>query len=157
VIADGDILYCSGGRENKTFAVRAGGRGDVTDSHLVWEVSRGANVTTPLLHEGYLYWSHDRGLALCLRASDGAEMFRERIPTRGRVYASIVSDGQKLFLTTRDTGVVVLAAQPEYRELAVNRLGSSDENFNATPAIASGNLLLRSDKALYCIGQRTGT
>lgn len=157
VIADGEVLYCSGGRENKTFAVRAGGRGDVTDSHLVWEVSRGANVTTPLLHEGYLYWSHDRGLALCLRASDGAEMFRERIPTRGRVYASIVSDGQRLFLTTRDAGVVVLDAQPEYQELAVNRLGSSDENFNATPAIASGNLLLRSDKALYCIGQRTGT
>jgi outer membrane protein assembly factor BamB len=153
VVVDGDVLYCSGGRSNKTFVVRAGGRGDVTDTHLIWDVSRGANVTSPLLHDGYLYWSHDKAIALCLRASDGEEMFRERMPTRGRVYASIVSDGEKLFLTTRDAGVLVLAAGPEYRELAVNRLGSENERFNATPAIVDNRLLLRSDRVLYCIGK----
>lgn len=155
VIADGQRLYCSGGRQNKTFVIRAGGRGDVTESHLVWEVSRGANVTTPLLHDGYLYWSHDKAIALCLRASDGEEMFRERLPTRSRVYASIVSDGDKLFLTTREAGVVVLAAKPRYEELAVNRLGDSEERFNATPAISGGKLLLRSDKAIYCVANRS--
>ncbi len=157
VIADGDTLYCSGGRSNMTFAVKAGGRGDVSETHLIWDVSRGANVTSPLLHDGYLYWSHDKAIALCLRASDGEEMFRERMPTRGRVYASIVSDGEKLLLTTRDAGVLVLAAEPTYRELATNKLGSSDERFNATPAIVDGQLLLRSDKALYCVRRRTGT
>ncbi len=157
VIADGETLYCSGGRSNMTFAVRAGGRGDVSDSHLIWDVRRGANVTTPLLHDGYLYWSHDKGMALCVRASDGEEMFRERMPTRGRVYASIVSDGDKLLLTTRDAGVLVIAAEPEYRELATNRLGSEDEKFNATPAIIGDTLLIRSDKALYCVRQRKGT
>ena len=157
VIADGDTLYCSGGRSNMTFAVKAGGRGDVSETHLIWDVSRGANVTSPLLHDGYLYWSHDKAIALCLRASDGEEMFRKRMPTRGRVYASIVSDGEKLLLTTRDAGVLVLAAEPTYRELATNKLGSSDERFNATPAIVDGQLLLRSDKALYCVRRRTGT
>lgn len=157
VIADGDLLYCSGGRSNMTFAVRAGGRGDVTESHLVWEVPRGANVTSPLLNNGYLFWSHDKAIALCLRASDGEEMFRERMPTRGRVYASIVSDGEKLFLTTRDAGVLVLAAEPTYRELAINRVGSEEERFNATPAIVDDQLLLRSDVALYCIRRRPGT
>ncbi|MEM6366420.1 MAG: PQQ-binding-like beta-propeller repeat protein, partial [Planctomycetota bacterium] len=151
VLADGEMLYCSGGRSNKTFVVRAGGRGDVSESHLIWDVSRGANVTTPLLHDGYLYWSHDKSIALCLRASDGEEMFRERLPTRSRVYASIVGDGKKLFLTTRDAGVVVLAAKPQYTKLAVNRLGDDDERFNATPAIAGDRLLLRSDRVLYCI------
>ncbi len=157
VIADGETLYCSGGRSNKTFAVRAGGRGDVTDTHLIWDVSSGANVTTPLLDDGYLYWSHDKALALCIRASDGEEMFRERLPTRGRVYASIVGDGEKLFLTTRDAGVLVIAAEPVYRELAVNSIGSPDERFSATPTIVSGQILLRSDKMLYCIAENAGT
>lgn len=151
VVAEGDTLYCSGGRSNLTFAIKAGGRGDVTDSHLLWDVSRGANVTSPILVNGYLYWSHDKAIALCLRASDGEEMFRERIPTRGRVYASIVSDGEKLFLTTRDAGVLVLAADPEYKELGINVLGSEQERFNATPAIVDDQLLLRSDQALYCV------
>ena len=151
VVSDGETLYCSGGRSNKTFVIKAGGRGDVSESHLVWEVSLGANVTTPLLNDGYLYWSHDKSIALCLRASDGEMMFRERLPTRSRVYASIVGDGEKLFLTTRDAGVLVLAASPEYKELAVNKLGDEDEKFNATPAIAGEKLLIRSDTSLYCV------
>ena len=84
-------------------------------------------------------------------------MFRERMPTRGRVYASIVSDGEKLFLTTRDAGILVLAAEPKYRELAINKLGSEDELFNATPAIVGDQLLIRSDKAIYCVRRRQGT
>lgn len=157
VLADGDTLYCSGGRSNMTFVVRAGGRGDVSESHLIWETRAGANVTSPLLLDGYLYWAHDKALALCLRASDGEEIYRERLPTRSRVYASIVSDGEKLFLTTRDAGVLVLAAGPQYRELAINEIGQPEERFNATPAIVSGHLLLRSDQAIYCIRQESGT
>lgn len=151
VIADGEMLYCSGGRQNKTFVVKAGGRGDVTATHLQWNKSLGANVTSPLLHEGYLYWSHDKSIALCLRASDGEEMFRERLPTRARVYASIVTDGHHLFLTTRDKGILVLKASPEYQEVGVNVLGEEDELFNATPAIAGDRLLIRSEKTLYCV------
>ena len=153
VIADGDTLYCSGGRSNMTFAVKAGGRGDVTETNLIWDVPRGANVTSPLLHNGHLYWSHDKAIALCLRASDGEEMFRKRMPTRGRIYASIVSDGERLFLTTRDAGVLVLAASPDYTELAINRIGGEEERFNATPAISGARLFLRSDHALYCVQQ----
>ncbi|MEM9589189.1 MAG: PQQ-binding-like beta-propeller repeat protein, partial [Planctomycetota bacterium] len=153
VIAKGDTLYCSGGRTNMTFAVKAGGRGDVSESHLLWQVSRGANVTTPVLDDGYLYWSHDKAMMLCVRASDGEEMFRKRMPTRSRVYASIVTDGEHLFLTTRDEGVIVLAASPDYQEIATNRLGTPDERFGATPAIVDGLLILRSDTSLYCIGQ----
>ncbi|MCA9140363.1 MAG: PQQ-like beta-propeller repeat protein [Planctomycetales bacterium] len=145
------LLYCSGGRENKTFVIRPGGRGDVSQSHLVWEQSRGANVTSPIVVNGNMYWSHDKSIALCLRADDGEELFRERMPTRSRVYGSIVSDGSKLFLTTRDAGVLVLAAQPDYKELAVNKLGDESERFNATPAIAGDRLILRSDRRLYCV------
>ena len=154
VVNDGATLYCSGGRSNKTFVIKAGGRGDVSESHLVWDVSRGANVTSPILVGDFLYWSHDKSIALCLRASDGEEMFRERMPTGSRVYASIVSDGKHLFLTTRDEGVLVLAASPNYTEIGVNKLGDKEERFNATPAIVANKLLLRSDRALYCVARK---
>ena len=151
VVVDGDMLYCSGGRQNRTIAVRAGGRGDVTETHKLWEIVAGANVTSPLYHNGYLYWSHDKSMALCVRAKDGEEMFRKRLETTARVYASVVLAGDHLLMTTRDAGVVVLAADPVYHELGVNRLGSDSEMFNATPAIIGNSLLLRSDQFLYKI------
>ena len=151
VVEEKGLLYCSGGRSNMTFVIRPGGRGDVSESHLVWEQPRGANVTSPLVVNGNVFWSHDKSIALCLRARDGEEMFRERLPTRSRVYASIVSDGKHLFLTTRDKGVLVLRANESYQQLAVNRLGDNDERFNATPAISNDRLILRSDRRLYCV------
>ncbi|MEO1530332.1 MAG: PQQ-binding-like beta-propeller repeat protein, partial [Planctomycetota bacterium] len=68
VLHQDGLLYCSGGRSNKTFAVRPGGDGDVSESNVVWDVSLGANVTTPVLVNGNLFWSHDKAIALCLRA-----------------------------------------------------------------------------------------
>ena len=156
VIAKGETLYCSGGRSNMTFAVKAGGRGDVSETHLLWDATLGANVTSPILINDLLFWSHDKALALCVRASDGQEVFRKRLPTRSRIYASIVSDGSKLFLTTRDAGVLVLAAESDYKELAINRCGGEDEKFNATPAIIGNRLILRSDQAIYCIQNKSG-
>lgn len=153
VVVDGNMLYCSGGRQNRTIAVRAGGRGDVTATHKVWETVAGANVTSPLFYNGHLYWSHDKSMALCVRTSDGKEVFRERLETSGRIYASVVLAGDRLLMTTRDAGVVMLAAEPVYRELGVNRLGNENESFNSTPAIVGNSLILRSDQFLYRIAE----
>jgi outer membrane protein assembly factor BamB len=154
VVSDGEIAYCSGGRQNRTIAVRLGGRGDVTETHKVWESVVGANVTSPLLYQGNLYWSHDKSMAVCVRAKDGEEVFRKRLPTSARVYASIVLAGDRLLMTTRDAGVLTLAASPEYRELGIFQLGSPEESFNATPAITEDSLLLRSDRHLYRIAKQ---
>ncbi len=149
VVVVGDMLYCSGGRQNRTVAVRAGGRGDVTATHKIWEIVAGANVTSPLYHDGHLYWSHDKSMALCVKASDGQEVFRKRLATSARIYASVVLAGDRLLMTTRDSGVIMLAAEPNFRELGVNRLGSASESFNATPAIVGNSVLIRSDQFLY--------
>lgn len=152
IIVVGDMLYCSGGRQNRTIAVQAGGRGDVTESHKRWEVTVGANVTTPLFLEGHLYWSHDKGLAQCLVAADGATLFRERYEVRDRVYASLVAGDSKLYAQLRDGTCLVLAAKPEYEVLAENKLGDDEELFSGTPALAGGQIFLRSSAAVYCIG-----
>jgi len=68
-------------------------------------------------------------------------------------YASVVAGDGKLFAVSRDKGVFVIAAQPKYELLATNQLDDKSV-FNASPAIADGQLYLRSDKFLYCIGKK---
>ena len=152
VFHDG-IVYCLGGRSNRAIAVKLGGRGDVTKTHKLWESTTGANVTSPVYHDGHLYWASDKAIENCLRASDGEEVYRERLPTRSRIYSSIVRAGNKLYVTTRDQGIVVLAAKPEYEELAVNVIESDQTLVNASPAVSENQLLLRTDRFLYCIGE----
>ncbi|MEL7497290.1 MAG: PQQ-binding-like beta-propeller repeat protein [Planctomycetota bacterium] len=151
-ISENGVVYCLGGRSNRAMAVKLGGKGDVTDSHRLWMVNIGANVTSPILHEGHLYWASDKGIANCLKASDGKAVFRERMPTQARVYASIVRSGNRLYLTTRDSGVWVLEANPTFNALALNVFDADEEMFNASPAIDGGRILLRNNKFLYCIG-----
>ena len=129
VVQNEGILYCLGGRSNRSIAVRPGGKGDVTKTHKLWEVNVGANVTSPVYYDGHLYWASDRGIAFCLNAKDGEVVYKNRLPTGARLYASIVLADGKLYVTTRDSGVIVLKAGPEYVELARNEIKSDEDLF----------------------------
>lgn len=153
VVHDG-IAYVIGGRKNQSMAIRLGGDGDVTQSHRIWDTNIGANVTSPIYHDGYLYWSSDRGIAYCLKADTGEEVYKERINTRERVYASSVLAGDRMYVTTRENGVFAIALGPEYRVLARNVIEEDDSLYNATPAILDDRLLLRTNRFLYCIGAK---
>ena len=153
IVVVNDVLYCSGGRQNRTIAVKAGGRGDVTETHKLWEVNIGANVTTPLFHEGHLYWSHDKGMAQCVSVEDGATLFRERYEERDRVYASVVLGDGRLYAQLRSGACLVMAADPEFRVIAENHLGDGEEQFNATPALDQGRIIFRSTQFVYCVGE----
>jgi hypothetical protein len=152
VVASKGIVYAVCGRRGTVVAVRAGGRGDVTDSHEVWVSEGSSNVPSPVLHDGHLYWVSDKGIAYCLDASTGEEVYKKRLPDTGRVYASAVAAEGRLYVLTRENGGIVLAAKPEFAELVRNGLGDASI-FNASPAVSNGQLLLRSDKFLYCIGK----
>jgi hypothetical protein len=151
-ISHDGVVYCLGGRQNRSIAVLLGGRGDVTESHKLWEVNIGANVTSPVYYKGHLYWASDKAIANCLNAKTGEAVYRERLNTRSRIYASMVRAGDRLLVTTRDQGIVVLDAKPEYDELAVNIIETEEAMFNASPAISNNQLLLRTDSYMYCIG-----
>jgi outer membrane protein assembly factor BamB len=153
-VSHNGVVYCLGGRSNRCIAVRLGGRGDVTETHKLWEVNTGANVTSPVYCDGHVYWASDKAVANCLKAENGEKVYQQRLPTRARIYASIVRAGDRLYVTTRDQGVVVLAAEPEYKELARNVLADDEGLVNASPAISNNQLLIRTDSYLYCIGQK---
>jgi outer membrane protein assembly factor BamB len=155
VIAHDGVVYLSGGRPPEMLAIRAGGRGDVTGTHILWNRTKTTTVATPLYHDGHLYWINRKGIASCARAGDGETIYEERIDVgkRGdKIYASLVLAGGRLYAVSRDDGTVVLAASPQFKLLAHNHLG--DESiFNATPVVSNGDLLIRSDEFLYCVGQ----
>jgi outer membrane protein assembly factor BamB len=146
------VVYCLGGRSNRSIAIKLGGRGDVTESHKLWHVNIGANVTSPVFYDGRIYCASDKGVAFCLDAKTGEEVYRERIPTRSRIYASIIRSGKHFYVTTRDAGIIVLEATPEYKEVGINKIEDDENLLNASPAVDNNQLLIRSDSYLYCIG-----
>jgi len=155
LVAKDGIVYCIGGRgAGGSLAVRTGGRGDVTGTHRLWVGRKGSNVSSPVLHEGHLYWMHDDlGIAYCAEAETGEVLWEKRLAD-GQVYASTVIAGDNLYAVARDGRVFVMAAKPRFELLATNKFDEDDDGtmFNASPAIADGRLYIRSDKYLYCIG-----
>jgi hypothetical protein len=101
-----------------------------------------------------LYWpSENEGIAYCVDAATGAEVYRERLePRPGLIYASGVAGDGRIYYVSREEGTYVVPAEPRFELLAHNTIESDDSIFNGTPAISRGQLLLRSDRFLYCIG-----
>ncbi|MCS6863241.1 MAG: PQQ-binding-like beta-propeller repeat protein, partial [Abditibacteriales bacterium] len=153
VVSYDGVVYALLGRAGGVLAVRAGGRGDVTDTHVLWRLTKGRNVASPVYYQGYLYFVTEAlGVVRCLDAKSGAAAYEERLtPAPGEVYASpVIADG-KLYIVSRERGAFVLAAKPQFELLAHNDLGDRSL-FNASPAVSGGHLLLRSDRFLYSIG-----
>lgn len=155
--ADGAVFATGGYDTSGTTAVRAGGSGDVSASNTVWSKPESSYVPSPLVHDGRVHWVDDAGRAACLDAATGKVLYRESLPLRSRsggkaVYASLVRAGDRLIAVTRSSGVFVLAVGPELKVLAHNEL-TDDSDFNASPAISTDRLFLRSNRAIYCIAK----
>lgn len=157
VIVDGETIYSFGGyRASGSIAVKAGGKDDVTDSHIQWTNRSSSYVATPLLLNGRFYWIDDRGIAYCTSASDGEVVYKSRVDNlqSGRpVYASPILIGEKIYLVTRRSGTLVYMPGDSFEPIAQNIFADDDTDFNASPAVSDGKLYLRSNQALYCIGK----
>lgn len=153
VAADG-IVYVLGGRSGIAgLAVRAGGRGDVTQSHRLWTSGKGSNVTSPVYQDGHLYWVHEGlGIAYCARAETGELVYEERLNRAGQVYASTLLADGRLYYLNRAGKTFVIAAKPTFELLSTNDLGDRSQ-FNASPSATGNRILIRSEKFLYCLGK----
>ncbi len=154
VVASEGVVYCLGGRSGVAgLAVRAGGSGDVTESHRLWTSVKGSNVSSPVFLDKHLYWMHEsRGIAYCAVAESGVPVYEERLNRAREVYSSALLADGRLYYLTRDGRAFVLAAKPGFELLATNDLRDGSI-FNGSPAIDGSRLLIRSDKFLYCIGK----
>jgi outer membrane protein assembly factor BamB len=146
------LVYISTGYNSPVLmAIRADGRGDVTDTHVVWTARRGApNTPSPLVVGPYLYMVSDRGVASCLDARTGDQLWQRRID--GNYSSSPLAAQGRIYFQNEEGLTTVVAAEPEYRELARNQLG---ERTLASFGVIDNDLLIRGQDHLYRIGRTT--
>jgi outer membrane protein assembly factor BamB len=145
VYGNGLVFICTGFQQPSLLAVRLDGRGDVTKSHVAWKLTRGVPLTpSPLLVGEELYMVSDNGVASCVDAKTGGELWRARL--RGNHSASpIYADGRIYFLSEEGESVVI-APGKEMKVLATNQL---DGATLASMAVSGGSIFIRSDTHLY--------
>jgi outer membrane protein assembly factor BamB len=147
VLGHGMIFYPTGFSAGQLFAVRTGGKGLITDTHVVWKVKRGvSNKPSILLIDDLIYMVGDAGIASCIDARTGDVVWQQRIG--GEYSASPVYAGGRIWFFSEDGKTTVIKTGRKFEMLAENRL---DEGFLASPAIAGRAFYLRSRTHLYRI------
>jgi outer membrane protein assembly factor BamB len=150
-VVQGDMIYTPS-RERPMLALKAGGRGDVTKSHVVWSFNNGPDVPTPVTDGTYMYVVNDRGIMFCLDAKTGKELYgRQRLRPGTYSGSPVLADG-KIYITNEDGLTSVIKAGPAFQVLAENDF---DDYTLSSPAVSEGQLFFRTSKFLYCIGKRT--
>jgi outer membrane protein assembly factor BamB len=148
VFHDGRIYLSRGYRNSDYMAIRPGGRGDITRTHVEWQAASGASYVPSLVYyDGLLYMTNEVGVVTCADARTGERVWRHRLG--GVFFASPVAGDGKIYLVSETGETFVLRAGRTPEVLAENDLG---ERFIASPAISQGRLFLRSDGTLFSVG-----
>ncbi len=151
VVADGIVFATA--RKKPILAIRGGGAGDVTDSHLVWKWNgpAGPDVPSPVTDGKYFYMADDRGLVSCLNAKTGETIWGPERTIQGTVSSSPVLADGKLYILNENGVTTVVKAGPEFKHLATNELDGSYTL--SSPAVAGNRIFIRTGNYLYCIGE----
>ncbi len=151
VVYDGKYVFATGGYpERHTLAIRPGGKGNVTDTHIAWRTTRGAAyVPSPIISGRYLLMVADSGIASCFEARTGKRHWMERLPG-GHSPSPVSADGLVYFVSDQGATTVIRPSET-FVVIAKNELG---EPVSASPAISQGQIFLRTHQHLYCIGSK---
>lgn len=145
-----DIIYAPT-RIKPLLALKAGGRGDITSSHVLWSTANGPDVPTPVTDGKYFYIVNDRGIMFCLDAKTGAEVYTQQRIKPGTYSGSPVLADGKIYVTNEDGLTTVVAAGPKFEVLAENPL---NDYVLSSPAISDGQIFIRTSGHLYAIGKK---
>ena len=149
------LVFCSSGRAGPTLAIRPGGKGDVTGTHVEWSSPRGSPfVPSAILHGDLLYMINDmQSILTVLEAKTGKAVYQDRLgqPTREGFSSSPVAVGDKLFFTNDVGQTFVVQAGRAFNLLHVNELNAQ---VLASPALVDGTWYWRTDRELIAIAGR---
>ncbi|HUQ92482.1 MAG TPA: PQQ-binding-like beta-propeller repeat protein [Bryobacteraceae bacterium] len=149
LVKDG-LVYASS-RVKPFVALKPGGKGDVSRSAVLWTYDKGPDVPTPVSDGKLLFIANDRGILSCLDAKTGEEIWgSQRIAAAIYSSSPVLADG-KVYITNEEGTTTVIRAGRQFEVLAENKL---EEYTLSSPAISQGQIFLRTEKGLYCIGQR---
>jgi len=143
-----EIVYAPT-RVRPLLALKAGGRGDISNSHVLWSSMNGPDVPTPVTDGKYFYVVNDRGVMWCLDAKTGQEIYGQQRIKSGTYSASPVLADDKIYITNEDGLTTVIKAGPKFELLAENAL---NDYCLSSPAISDGQMFIRTAGHLFCIG-----
>jgi outer membrane protein assembly factor BamB len=153
------VAVAMGGFFGNTIAVKSGGRGDVTQTHRLWQSERTkVGIGSGVVHQGNVYYVSANGIAECLELKTGKTIWSERVRGPGPksdTWSSLVLSGDRLYLLNQSGDCVVLRAGAKFEILGANSIGN--EMTNASLAVSDGELFIRTHKHLWCIAQPKGT
>ena len=149
-MVDNGILYLSRGYRSSPFmAIRLGGRGDITNTHVVWRVPTGGPYVSSLVHyQGVIYMSTDNGILSAFDAANGQRLWQERVG--GTFSASPIAGDGKIYFVSEGGETIVIKAGRTFEIVSRNKL---DGHFVASPAAAAGRVFLRADDRLFAVGR----
>ncbi len=146
---DGTLYTSRGYRSGPYLAIRLGGQGDVSETHVLWQVPTGAPYVGSLIHHrGLVFMATEQGIATATDPETGDHVWRERLG--GAFTSSPVAGDGKVYFTNEAGETVVVAAAREFEVIARNALG---ERVLASPAISGGQIFIKTDEHLVCIGE----
>lgn len=147
VFAHGLVVLATGFNDPTLMAVRLGGHGNVTTSHVAWTIRRGAPLTpSPIVVGDLLYFVSDAGIATCVDLASGRTRWQQRLG--GNYSASPVFAGGRLYFLNEEGTASVVAPGPQFQRLATNRV---DGSTLASIGVADGAFFVRTDAHLYRI------
>jgi outer membrane protein assembly factor BamB len=150
-VTHGDLIIAPT-RERPMLVLKAGGRGDVTKSHVLWTFGSGPDVPTPVTDGTYVYVINDRGLMFCLEARTGRELYgRQRLRPGTYSASPVLADG-RIYITNEDGVTSVVKAGETFQLLAENEF---DDYTLSSPAVSGGQIFFRTTKFLWAIGSST--
>ena len=145
-----EIIYAPT-RVKPLLALKAGGRGDISTSHVLWSTANGPDVPTPVTDGKYFYIVNDRGIMWCLDAKTGTEIYGQQRLKPGTYSGSLVLADDKLYITNEEGLTTVIKAGPKFEVIAENPL---NDYCLSSPAISDGQIFIRTATNLYCIGKK---
>ncbi len=149
LVYNGRLLFLTAGfPEHHILAIRPDGQGNVTDTHVVWRTTKGCSyVPSPIVSDRYFLVAADNGICSCFIAETGERLWMERL---AKHYSASLIEARGLVYFLDDEGVTkIVRPGPQLEIVAENPLG---EYCFASPAVSNGQIFLRSEKSLFCIG-----
>ena len=142
------LVYIVGGSGPFSMvAVRPDGSGDITETHVEWNLGKSVpNRPSPLLIDDHLFMVNDAGIVTCLEAKTAQTVWQKRI--KGEYRASPIYAAGRIYFSSMKGDVTVIAAGSEFKLLGESKLGPG---FQASPAAVGKSLYLRSLTSLYCL------
>lgn len=152
LLQHGPWVYSLSGRNGTIMAIAPGGRGDVSETNVVWRTRHGGPyIPSAVAYRGRIFVVDDGGRMACYNAGDGTCLWRKRVS--GSFTASLTAADGRIYAVNENGVCYVFAADDQYRLLAENRLG---ERCYATPALVDDEIFIRTHHALWCFAESPG-